>query len=67
MSVYYVDYICHGHWAVEVEASSKDEALDKAESAWCNENFGSLSDIEGRAYYIENLDVNSDIVGEYLE
>lgn len=44
---YTVEYIVKGRYSATVEASSREEALKKADEAFCETEFTNLEDIEG--------------------
>ncbi len=58
--VYTVDYIMHGHYTVEVEADSIEEAKFKSEILFNEADFGEASNIDGDLYWVE--DANENIV-----
>ena len=55
---YYVTYKIDARYIAEVEADSLDEAMDKAEEAYCDANFGDSYDIEGDAIIVEDENGN---------
>lgn len=54
--VYTVDYIMHGHYTVEIEANSIEEAKSKSELIFNEADFGEASNIDGDLYWIEDED-----------
>lgn len=52
--IYTVDYIMHGHYTVEVEANSIEEAKSKSELIFSEADFGEASNIDGDLYWIED-------------
>ena len=60
--VYTVDYIMHGHYTVEVEADSIEEAKSKSELIFSEADFGEASNIDGDLYWIEDEEPLDDMV-----
>ena len=60
--MYYVTLKVEGRFVAEVEASSIEEAKQKAVDEFCNADFGSLEDIEGESVIVE--DENGNFVWE---
>ena len=56
--IYTVDYIMHGHYTVEVEADSIEEAKFKSELIFSEADFGEASNIDGDLYWIEDENNN---------
>ena len=53
--IYTVDFVLHGHFYVDdIEAESKDEAIEYAEEVFGMTDFGVLWDIDGDVYSIED-------------
>lgn len=59
---YYVTYKIDARYIAEVEADSIKEALEKAESKYCDADFGVAQDIDGESIIIE--DENGNFVWE---
>ena len=56
---YTVDFVLHGHFYVDdIEAESKDEAIEYAEEVFGMTDFGVLWDIYGEIYSITDEDDN---------
>ena len=56
---YTVDFVLHGHFYVDdIEAESKDEAIEYAEEVFGMTDFGVLWDIDGDLYSITDEDDN---------
>ena len=53
---YTVDFVLHGHYFIDVEADNKDEAIESAEEIFGMTDFGSLWDIDGEVYSVEDED-----------
>lgn len=52
---YTVDFVLHGHFYVDdIEAESKEEAIEYAEEVFNMTDFGVLWDIDGEVYSIED-------------
>lgn len=52
---YTVDFVLHGHFYVDnIEAESKEEAIEYAEEVFGMTDFGVLYDIDGDVYSIED-------------
>lgn len=49
---YYVTYILHGSYSVEVEACNAIEAEEKADKLWQEADFGDADEIDGRLYKV---------------
>ena len=53
--IYTVDFVLHGHFYVDdIEAESKEEAIEYAEEVFNMTDFGVLWDIDGDVYSIED-------------
>ena len=53
--IYTVDFVLHGHFYVDdIEAESKEEAIEYAEEVFNMTDFGVLWDIDGEVYSIED-------------
>jgi hypothetical protein len=48
----------HGHYTIEVEANSIEEAKSKSELIFSEADFGEASNIDGDLYWIEDEDNN---------
>lgn len=59
---YYVTYKIDARYIAEVEADSIEEALEKADSEYCDADFGVAQDIDGESIIIE--DENGNFVWE---
>lgn len=52
---YTVDFVLYGHFYVDdIEAESKEEAIEYAEEVFSMTDFGVLWDIDGEVYSIED-------------
>jgi hypothetical protein len=53
--MYSVDFVLHGHFYVDdIEADSKEEAMEYANEVFSMTDFGSLWDIDGEIYSVED-------------
>ena len=51
---YTIDFEIHGHHYIEVEADSKEDAIDSAEELIGMQEFGVLWDIDADVYSVED-------------
>ena len=51
---YYVTYKIDARFIAEVEADSIEEAMDKAEDAYMDADFGVAEDIDGESIIVED-------------
>ena len=55
---YYVTYKIDARFVAEVEADTVEEAMDKAEGAYMDADFGVAEDIDGEAIIVEDENGN---------
>ena len=62
--IYNVDFVINGHFYVDdIEADSVEEAIDYANEVFNMTDFGTLWDVDGEIYSIE--DENGEVEYEY--
>lgn len=51
---YYITYMVDARYVVEVNADNVQEALQKADNAFSEANFGEAQDIDGTVAFVED-------------